>query len=109
MSPKPRFGPRRSGLLRGQVLGVSVRRAEQPPRQLTLTATRRGLLEAIADGHVKWHPSRGWMCAGKSVNALVRDVRGAQWAREWVADGRPQIALTPTGEAAIGREGSETA
>jgi hypothetical protein len=109
MSPKPRFGPRRSGLLKGQVLGVSVRRAEQPPRQLTLTATRRGLLEAIAAGKCRWHPSRGWMCAGKAVNADIRDLVAAQWARERVADGRPQIALTSTGEAAIGREGSETA
>lgn len=109
MAGRPRFPKRRADLLKGQVLGVSVRRAETAPRQLTLTATRRGLLEAIGDDKVKYHPSSGWRCDGKTVNADARDCVRAGWAHEWIADGRPHIGLTAAGEKAIGREGGESA
>jgi hypothetical protein len=100
---------RRADILRGAQLGVSVRRAETAPRALKLTDVRRGLLEAIAAGKVRHYPSSGWKSDGRAVSGIVRECVGAGWAHEWVDDGRLQIGLTPLGEQAIGREGSESA
>jgi hypothetical protein len=105
--PGPRYGSgrRRADLLRGQVLGVSVRRAEAAkPVPLKLTPTRRGLLEAVHAGQVKWFPSAGWRCDGKAVNADVRDCCRAGWTAEALDGDRRTIALTDAGHAAIGVE-----
>lgn len=107
--PGPRYPSRarRADILRGAQLGVSVRRAEadRPVKPLPLTAVRRGLLEAIDAGKVKYHWSSGWRCDGKTVNDLVRQVVGAGWASERLTGAMPierQIALTDTGRAALG-------
>lgn len=103
--PSP-FGPpyraRRYDRLRGAQIGVSVRRAEQAPTKLGMTRTRRGCLEAIEAGRVRWYPSTGWKAAGKAVNAVVRDVVSAGWAVESLDGDRRTIALTDAGRTAIG-------
>jgi hypothetical protein len=106
--PGPRYPARsrRNDILRGAQLGVSVRRAEAAkPVPMALTATRRGLLEAVAAGKVKYHWSSGWRCGGKTVNDLVRQVVAAGWAKERLNGAPPierRIALTAEGEKAIG-------
>lgn len=99
-----RYGrSRRADLLRRAQLGVSVRRAEAAkPVPTTLTATRRGCLEAIHARKVRYYPSSGWKASGKAVNAAVRDCVNAGWAHEWVDDGHLHIGLTALGETAIG-------
>lgn len=112
MTPKP-FGPRyprrRTDILKSQILGVSVRAAEKSPRQVRLTAARRGLLEAIAAGKVRFYPSSGWKVDGKAVNAGVREVVAAGWAHEFLRDSKRMVGLTHAGEAALGVDGSESA
>lgn len=100
-----RFGrsKRRADVLRGSQLGVRVRTAEAgKPVETKLTPTRRGCLEAIAAGRVKWYPSAGWKCDGKAVNAAVRDCVAAGWAAETLDGDRRAISLTDAGRAAIG-------
>lgn len=105
--PSPFGSPyraRRLNRLRGaQLAPVRVRRAEAgQPIALAPTPTRRGCLEAIAAGKVRWFPSAGWRCAGKAVNAVVRDVVSAGWAVESLDGDRRTIALTNAGRAVIG-------
>lgn len=104
--PGPRYPARsrRADVLRGQVLGVSVRRAEQdkPVQPLKLTPTRRGLLEAIGAGVVKYYPFAGWRCSGKGVAAIVRDCVSAGWAVESLDGDRRRIELTDSGRTALG-------
>lgn len=104
----PRYPSRRYDPLRGAVLGVSVRRAEAAePKQVELTDNRRGLLEAIAAGRVRYYPSAGWKVAGKTVNAAVREAVAAGWAKERLEGALPirrTIALTDLGRAALGED-----
>jgi hypothetical protein len=107
MAGRPRYPKRRTDVLKGQVLGVSVRRAEAAKAvPMALTPTRRGLLEAVAADHkpplVRWFPSSGWRCNGRAVNAEVRDCCKAGWATEALDGDRRTIALTDAGRAAIG-------
>lgn len=107
MSPAfggPRYtGKRRADVLRGQVLGIRVRGAEAgKPVKLKMTASRRGLLEAIAAGVVRWYPSYGWKSDGKGAAALVRDCVSAGWATEALDGDRRTIALTEAGRKAAG-------
>lgn len=106
MSPRPfRRGSRRADILRGAQLGVSVRRAEAgTPRELKLTPTRRGLLEAVAAGKVRHYPSSGWKSDGRAVSGVVRECAAAGWLHEWVDNGRLQIGLTDAGLQAIGAD-----
>lgn len=100
----PRYPSRRYDRLRGaQLAPVAVRRAEAgEPRALPLTAVRRGLLEAIGAGKVRYWPSAGWKCSGKAVNATVRDCVAAGWATEALTGDRRTISLTDAGRAALG-------
>lgn len=105
--PGPRYGPRRYDPLRGAQLGVSVRRTEAEPVPTALTDNRRGLLEAVHAGRVRYYPSSGWRCAGKAVNAVVRECVAAGWAKDRLEGALPirrTIALTELGLAAIGVE-----
>ena len=97
---------RRADVLRGSQLAPRVRAAEASatPKPLPMTPNRRGLLEAIADQQVKYHPSSGWRCDGKTVNGDVREAVRAGWAHEWIAEGRPHVGLTTDGEKAIGKD-----
>jgi len=97
---------RRYDRLRGaQLAPVAVRRAEAGrPMAVRLTPARRGCLEAIAAGKVRYYPSTGWKAAGKAVNAVVRDCVGAGWAVESLDGDRLTIALTDAGRTAIGAD-----
>lgn len=106
--PGPRYPARnrRADVLRGQVLGVSVRRPDQnkPISALRLTPTRRGLLEAIAAGKVRYVASYGWRCGSQTVNALVQDCVRGGWVTASTAMGAEAITLTDAGRTAIGAE-----
>ncbi|HEX8024724.1 MAG TPA: hypothetical protein VF484_00830 [Candidatus Limnocylindrales bacterium] len=105
--PGPRYPSRRFDPLRGAQLGVSVRRAEAEPKELELTPYRRGLLEAVKLGRVRYYPSSGWRCSGKAVNAVVRECVAAGWLKESLEGSLPirrTIALTDLGRAALGTE-----
>lgn len=105
MKPGPRYPSRRYNPLRGAVLGVSVRRAEAEPKQLELTENRRGLLEAVKLGRVRYYPSSGWKCGGQTRNAVVRECVAAGWLKESLEGSLPirrTIALTDLGRKAIG-------
>lgn len=95
---------RRADVLRGQVLGVSVRRAEQdkPVRPLKLAPTRRGLLEAIGAGKVRYVASYGWRCGSQTVNGVVQDCVRGGWVTASTVMGAETIALTDEGRKAIG-------
>lgn len=95
---------RRADVLRGSQLAPRVRAAEasRPVKPIPMTAVRRGLLEAVTAGKVRYFPSSGWKCDGRAVNAAVRDCVGAGWAIEALDGDRRTIALTEAGRAAIG-------
>lgn len=114
MPRNPHTGRFRSGRynpLKSAVLGVSVRRAERAPIVLRLSPTRRGCLEAIHSGAVRYYPSSGWKCDGKAINSLVRECVAAGWAAEHRDDTKSgrRIELTDAGRKAIGVEGDEAA
>lgn len=107
--PGPRYPARnrRGDVLRGQVLGVSVRRAEQdkPVQPLRLTPTRRGFLEAVEAGQVKWYPtSAQWRSGGQARSLLVRECSQAGWVVEHIDGDRRRIELTDEGRKAIGSD-----
>lgn len=108
MSPKPgpRYGPRRYDPLRGAQLGVSIRRTETEPVPTTLTDNRRGLLEAVHAGRVRYVASQGWRCGGKTVNGVVRECIAAGWAvhASGTSPGQRALALTTLGRKAIGAD-----
>ena len=88
---------------RNAVLGVSVRRADTAkPETVALTASRRGLLEAVAAGKVRYVASSGWRCGQKTVNAVVQDCVRGGWVTASTAMDAETIALTDAGRAAIG-------
>jgi hypothetical protein len=87
---------------RGAQLAPAVRTGTRQPVALKLTATRRGLLEAIAAGRVRYVASTGWKCERKTVNALVQDCVRGGWVTATTAMDFQAIALTDAGREAIG-------
>lgn len=99
--------PRRYSPYRHVQLGVSVRVAEadKPRKALLMTANRRGLLEAVAAGRVRYWPSSGWKCGGKAVNAVVRECVQAGWLKERLEGSAPirrVVEVTDEGRKALG-------
>lgn len=96
---------RRADVLRGSQLAPLVRAAEASatPKPLVLTSVRRGCLEAIAAGVMKWYPTTAqWRSGGKARSAVVHDVCAAGWAHQTITGDHRLIELTDLGRAALG-------
>lgn len=105
MSPRNFGGPYPSKAYRpyrGAQLAPAVRTGERKPAEVTLTPTRRGLLEAVAAGKVRYRASKGWVCDNRAVNAVVTDCIRAGWIAASTAMDATSIALTESGRKAIG-------
>lgn len=105
MGYPPHIRRRRKDALAGQVLGVRVRRDNQPPAAPPrLTLHRVMLLNAIADKQIRrGHGSfaREWRWAGVTVTKSVQPFTACGWAHEVGA----HLELTDAGRAALDTAG----
>ena len=107
MSPRNFGGPYPSKVYRpyrGAQLAPAVRTGERKPAEVTLTPTRRGLLEAVAADKVRYSDSRGWVCERRVVNAVMQDCARAGWVavKLFNVPPRRRAKLTDLGRKAIG-------